>query len=84
MYLPNWCANLMRGTNLEGVLLVPLLDRLGIPATLTAPWRKLEHWRAGGFLRAMKAPQKDLHFGPFFWDTLRRWLETLGTTSGLL
>lgn len=61
MYLPNWCANLMHGTNLEGVLLVPLLDWLGIPATLTAPWHELEHWRTGVFCAQWQL-QKDLHF----------------------
>jgi hypothetical protein len=48
----------MRGTNLEGVLLVPQLDWPGIPATLTAPWHDLEHWRTGGFLCAMKATER--------------------------
>lgn len=58
MYLLNWCANLMRGTNLKGVVLVILLDRLGISATLRATWLKLEHWRTGGFLCAMTAAER--------------------------
>lgn len=82
MYLPNWCANLMRGTNLEDVFLVPLLDWPGIPATLTAPWHELEHWRTGRFFVRNESCRKICIFD-HFWDTLRRWLETLGPWSPL-
>ncbi len=76
MYLPNWGANLMRGTNLEGVLLVLRLGRLGIPAidSTLAQIGALANWA----FSVRKDSCRKICFFDLFWDTLWRWLETLG------